>query len=54
MFMSQAVVYEKPGFQGSCLEVDGDVYSFCESEDGENFDTKKPKSVGSLKIIGGL
>lgn len=58
--LSQAVVYEKPGFEGSCLEIDSDVFSFCESEeggisaDGANLDSKKPKSVGSLKIIGGL
>ncbi|XP_041660911.1 beta/gamma crystallin domain-containing protein 1-like isoform X2 [Cheilinus undulatus] len=55
----KAVVYEKPGFEGSCLEFDNDVFSFCETEeddaeDGVNPDTKKIKSVGSLKIIGGL
>lgn len=52
-------MYEKPGFEGSCLEIDSDVFSFCESEggisaDGEYLDSKKLKSVGSLKIIGGL
>lgn len=57
--LSQAVVYEKPGFEGSCLEIDSDVLSFCESEgsiaaDGANFDSEKLMSVGSLKIIGGL
>lgn len=55
----QAVVYEKPGFEGSCVEVDGEIFSFCESEgdadgDGANPDTAKPKSAGSLKITGGL
>ncbi|XP_074472034.1 uncharacterized protein LOC141756306 [Sebastes fasciatus] len=55
----KAVVYEKPGLEGPCLEIDGDVFSFCESEgdlatDGANFDSTKLKSVGSLKIIGGL
>ncbi|TWW68682.1 Beta/gamma crystallin domain-containing protein 1 [Takifugu flavidus] len=47
----KAVVYEKPGFQGSCMEVDGNIFSFPESNDA---DPKKPKSAGSLKIIGGL
>uniref|UniRef100_A0A8C4H5S4 Beta/gamma crystallin 'Greek key' domain-containing protein n=1 Tax=Dicentrarchus labrax TaxID=13489 RepID=A0A8C4H5S4_DICLA len=57
--LSQAVVYEKPGFEGSSLEIDSDVFCFCESEtglsaDGPNLDSKKLKSVGSLKILGGL
>ncbi|XP_040920916.1 beta/gamma crystallin domain-containing protein 1-like isoform X2 [Toxotes jaculatrix] len=55
----KAVVYEKPGFEGSCLEIDSDVFSFCESEgdvatDSANLNSKTLKSVGSLKIIGGL
>ncbi|XP_041832601.1 beta/gamma crystallin domain-containing protein 1-like isoform X2 [Melanotaenia boesemani] len=55
----KAVVYEKSGFVGSCVEIDSDVFSFCETEggiatDGANFDTKKLKSVGSLKITGGF
>ncbi|XP_042359977.1 beta/gamma crystallin domain-containing protein 1-like isoform X2 [Plectropomus leopardus] len=55
----KALVYEKPGLEGSCLEIDSDVFSFCESEgdiatNGSNHDSTKPKSVGSLKIIGGL
>ncbi|XP_044025867.1 beta/gamma crystallin domain-containing protein 1-like isoform X2 [Siniperca chuatsi] len=55
----KAVVYEKPGFEGSFLEIDSDVFSFCESEGGiatdeANLDSKKLKSVGSLKIIGGF
>ncbi|KAM9339246.1 uncharacterized protein ABDE67_016906 [Symphorus nematophorus] len=55
----KAVVYERPGFEGSCLEVDSDVFSFCESEGGisandANLDSKSLKSVGSLKIVGGL
>lgn len=49
--LSQAVVYEKPGFQGSCMEVDSNIFSFSESEAG---DSEKPTSVGSLKIIGGM
>lgn len=55
----QAVVYEKPGFEGSFLELDSDVFSFCEADggiaaDGESLDANRLKSVGSLKIIGGL
>ncbi|XP_059212877.1 beta/gamma crystallin domain-containing protein 1-like [Centropristis striata] len=55
----KAVLYEKSGLEGSSLEIDSDVYSFCESEedvtaDGGNSDSAKLKSVGSLKIIGGL
>lgn len=49
--VSQAVVYEKPGFQGSYMEVDSNMFSFSE---GEAADSKKPTSVGSLKIIGGM
>ncbi|XP_034436675.1 beta/gamma crystallin domain-containing protein 1-like [Hippoglossus hippoglossus] len=55
----KAVVYEQPGFEGSFLEIDSDVFSFCEDDvdvaaDAENLDTNKLKAVGSLKIIGGL
>ncbi|KAK1889099.1 Beta/gamma crystallin domain containing protein 1 [Dissostichus eleginoides] len=55
----KAVVFEKPGLEGSCLEIDSDVFSFCESQgdiaaDGENFDSTQLKSMGSLKIIGGF
>lgn len=55
----QAVVFEKPGFEGSCLEIDSDVFSFCDDEgdvamDGAHLGDIKLKSVGSLKIIGGL
>uniref|UniRef100_A0A3Q1ISK4 Beta/gamma crystallin 'Greek key' domain-containing protein n=1 Tax=Anabas testudineus TaxID=64144 RepID=A0A3Q1ISK4_ANATE len=58
-FLSQAVVYENPHFEGSCLEIDSDVFSFCDSEEdfateGELPDSKKLKTVGSLKISGGL
>lgn len=57
--LSQAVVFEKPGLEGSCLEIDSDVFSICESQgdiatDGENMDSTQLKSMGSLKIIGGL
>ncbi|TNN49289.1 Absent in melanoma 1 protein [Liparis tanakae] len=55
----KALLYEKPGLEGSCWDVDGDIFSFDESEgdmatDGENLDSRKLKSVGSLRIIGGL
>ncbi|KAM4521846.1 uncharacterized protein PAE49_001801 isoform 2-T2 [Odontesthes bonariensis] len=55
----KAVVYEKPGFEGSSLEIDSDVFSFCEADggiatNGTNLDTKRLKSVGSLKITGGF
>ncbi|XP_054617557.1 uncharacterized protein LOC129172138 [Dunckerocampus dactyliophorus] len=51
----KAVVYEKPGFEGSCLEIDCDVFSFGNGEeDDANTDTPKLQSVGSLKIIGGF
>ncbi|XP_047429379.1 beta/gamma crystallin domain-containing protein 1-like isoform X2 [Mugil cephalus] len=48
----KAVVYEKPEFEGSCLEIDSDVFSFCDDEGDVVADTLKP--VRSLKIIGGL
>ncbi|XP_037541097.1 beta/gamma crystallin domain-containing protein 1 [Nematolebias whitei] len=55
----KAVVYEQPGFEGSFLEVDSDVFSFSQADggmatDGADLDTNELKSVGSLKIIGGL
>lgn len=58
-FRPQALVYDQPGFQGSCLEIDADVFSFCQSEAGfsaagAHVDSKNLKSVGSLKVIGGL
>uniref|UniRef100_A0A668AM84 Beta/gamma crystallin 'Greek key' domain-containing protein n=1 Tax=Myripristis murdjan TaxID=586833 RepID=A0A668AM84_9TELE len=58
-FCAQAVVYEQPGFEGSSLEIDSEVFSFAEAEgevaaDGADLDSQKLKSVGSLKIIGGL
>lgn len=52
----QAVVYEEPGFEGSFLEIDSDVFSFREGEGdpSANLDSKKLKAVGSLKVVGGL
>ncbi|XP_061609003.1 beta/gamma crystallin domain-containing protein 1-like isoform X1 [Phyllopteryx taeniolatus] len=49
----KALVFEKPGLEGSYLEIDSDVFSFCEGDE-TNADTRKVKSVGSLKIIGGF
>ncbi|XP_020570370.1 beta/gamma crystallin domain-containing protein 1 isoform X1 [Oryzias latipes] len=45
----KAVLFEKPGFEGSSLEIDSDIFSF--SDDNE---ANPLKSVGSLKIIGGF
>ncbi|KAM9840172.1 uncharacterized protein ACBR49_015576 [Aulostomus maculatus] len=51
----KAEVYEKPGLEGSCLEICGDIFSFCETEgDVASHGSKKIKSVGSLKITGGF
>ncbi|XP_053192679.1 beta/gamma crystallin domain-containing protein 1-like [Scomber japonicus] len=55
----KVAMYEKPGFEGTCMEIDSEVFSFCDSEGGleaeeANLDSKKLKSVGSLKVIGGL
>lgn len=43
------------------MEIESDIFSLCEDEDeedaaadGETSATRKLKSVGSLKIIGGL
>lgn len=52
----QAVVYERPGFEGSCLEIDGDVFGFGDEGDEEasNLESNRLKSVGSVKILRGL
>ncbi|CAJ1077034.1 beta/gamma crystallin domain-containing protein 1-like [Xyrichtys novacula] len=50
----KAVLFEKPGFEGSSVEVDGEVFSFGDGDDGENSEPKTLKSVGSFRIIGGL
>ncbi|XP_061751648.1 mucin-17 isoform X2 [Nerophis ophidion] len=55
----KALVFEKPNFEGECLEVDGDLYNLSEEEGKEEpgtpHETKKTTStVGSLKILGGL
>ncbi|KAF1375176.1 hypothetical protein PFLUV_G00236790 [Perca fluviatilis] len=55
----KALVFEKPNFDGECLEVDSDAYNL--QEELEEEDTGKPEknkktlsTVGSLKILGGL
>lgn len=64
--MNQAVLYEKPMFQGKCIEIEKDIYSFEETEEYEKsaeeespdssseMKRKSFGSVGSLKILGGL
>uniref|UniRef100_A0A8C7KS07 Crystallin beta-gamma domain containing 1a n=1 Tax=Oncorhynchus kisutch TaxID=8019 RepID=A0A8C7KS07_ONCKI len=62
----QALVYERPCFEGKCVEIDDDVYDFREGgdeEDGEEEEEEEEGnpikrktlcSVGSLKILRGL
>uniref|UniRef100_A0A3P9HID6 Beta/gamma crystallin 'Greek key' domain-containing protein n=1 Tax=Oryzias latipes TaxID=8090 RepID=A0A3P9HID6_ORYLA len=45
----KAVLFEKPGFEGSSLEIDSDIFSFSDDDEANPL-----KSVGSLKIIGGF
>lgn len=61
---NQAVLFEKPMFQGECLEIEQDIYNFDEGEEEKNEEdeTESPEStrikrlssVGSLKILSGL
>ncbi|KAL6095877.1 crybg1 [Pungitius sinensis] len=52
----KAVLYGEPGLEGAAMEIDSDVFSFCESEGdvAPDADSGKPLSVASLKITGGL
>ncbi|KAI7804449.1 putative absent in melanoma 1 protein [Triplophysa rosa] len=62
----KAVLYEKPMFQGECIEIERDIYSFDEIEEHEKSEEEESPdgtsemkrksfgSVGSLKILGGL
>ncbi|KAM7403968.1 hypothetical protein PAMA_004402 [Pampus argenteus] len=51
----KALLFEKPNFDGECIEVDYDVYNLSEEQDEETNTNKKTLStVGSLKILGGL
>uniref|UniRef100_A0A8C7Y2Z0 Beta/gamma crystallin 'Greek key' domain-containing protein n=1 Tax=Oryzias sinensis TaxID=183150 RepID=A0A8C7Y2Z0_9TELE len=45
----KAVLFEKPGFEGSSLEIESDIFSFSDDDKANPL-----KSVGSLKIIGGF
>ncbi|XP_051974298.1 beta/gamma crystallin domain-containing protein 1 [Xyrauchen texanus] len=51
----KAVLYEKAGLTGRCVEVQGDVFSFRRSEtDHGDLDGHGLRCVESLKIVGGL
>ncbi|XP_018587374.2 beta/gamma crystallin domain-containing protein 1 isoform X2 [Scleropages formosus] len=56
----KVLVYEKPLFEGECMEVDGDIFSFADGEHDEegpeksSTGRKKLTSVGSIKVLGGL
>ncbi|XP_052385949.1 beta/gamma crystallin domain-containing protein 1 isoform X2 [Carassius gibelio] len=61
----KAVLFEKPMFEGECLEIERDIYKFDEGEEekkDEEDETESPdsirrkrlSSVGSLKILSGL
>uniref|UniRef100_A0A3P9J8L2 Beta/gamma crystallin 'Greek key' domain-containing protein n=1 Tax=Oryzias latipes TaxID=8090 RepID=A0A3P9J8L2_ORYLA len=58
--VNQALVFEKPHFEGTCLEVDCDVYNLLEQdeeeEEADKAGVKKTalSGVGSLKILRGL
>ncbi|XP_051501977.1 uncharacterized protein LOC127410818 [Myxocyprinus asiaticus] len=64
---TKAVLYEKPMFQGECIEIERDIYSFDEEEEDKSAEkerespdsisvqkSKRLSSVGSLKILSGL
>ncbi|KAJ8274709.1 hypothetical protein COCON_G00093340 [Conger conger] len=57
----KALLYEKPGFQGQCMEVNGQIGSFGGKLENEDANAESPTSpstkipsVGSIKIISGL
>ncbi|XP_059209545.1 titin homolog [Centropristis striata] len=55
----KALVFEKPNFDGECIEVDSDTYSLQEDLGEEKTDKpdknkKTLSTVGSIKILGGL
>ncbi len=61
---TQVLLFEKPMFQGECIEIEKDIYNFDEGEEEktEEDETESPdstrrkrlSSVGSLKILSGL
>ncbi|KAK6307079.1 hypothetical protein J4Q44_G00222270 [Coregonus suidteri] len=63
----KALVYERPCFEGECVEIDNDVYNFREEEEGGGEEEEEEEeaevnpvrrktlcSVGSIKILRGL
>uniref|UniRef100_A0A667WWD5 Crystallin beta-gamma domain containing 1a n=1 Tax=Myripristis murdjan TaxID=586833 RepID=A0A667WWD5_9TELE len=57
----KALVFEKPNFDGECMEVEGDVYNLIEGDnqpeeeaEGGVGEKKILSTVGSVKILGGL
>lgn len=55
----QALVFEKPNFDGKCVEVNSELYSLQEEPEEDSTDTvdksnKTLSTVGSIKILGGL
>ncbi|XP_042244892.1 uncharacterized protein crybg1a isoform X1 [Thunnus maccoyii] len=56
----KALVFEKPNFDGECIEVDSDVYNLRDEQEEEeeadkpDVNKKTLSTVGSLKILGGL
>uniref|UniRef100_A0A8C2GG01 Crystallin beta-gamma domain containing 1b n=1 Tax=Cyprinus carpio TaxID=7962 RepID=A0A8C2GG01_CYPCA len=53
--LRMAVLYEKAGLEGRCVEVQGDVFSFTRTEtDPKDPDNHGLNCVESLKILGGL
>lgn len=61
---TQVLLFEKPMFQGECIEIEKDIYNFDEGEEEKNEEDetespdstrrKRLSSVGSLKILSGL
>lgn len=48
-------MFEKPNFDGECIEVNSDVFNLTEEqEEGEDGNKKILSTVGSLQIVGGL
>lgn len=56
MSVVQALLYEKPNFDGECLEVHSDIYNVQEDEESDEPAVNKKTlcAVGSLKVLGGL
>lgn len=55
----KALLFEKPMFQGECMEIERDIYNFREVEENEEEETdstrrNRLRSVGSLKILSGI